>query len=227
MNNIIFITGTDTGVGKTLLTALLLCHLRERKINTLAMKPFCSGGRDDVELLQKFQPGALADEEMNPFYFEAPVAPLVAAKDTSTQVTLPCVLERIMSVKKSCDTLLVEGAGGLLVPVAENFFIIDLIAALNCEVVLVARNQLGTINHTLLSLEALQARGLRKITVVMMNQKKSDLSALTNCEVLTTYKKQVKIISLPYIGEKANKYGVVKRVQKKLKKTLAGIAGHQ
>jgi dethiobiotin synthetase len=227
LNDIIFITGTDTGVGKTVLTSLLLCHLRQRKLNALAMKPFCSGGREDVELLQSFQPGVLSNEEVNPFYFDAPLAPLVAAKGISAQVTLPCVLERIMAVKKACDTLLIEGAGGLLVPVAENFFIIDLIAALDCEVILVARNQLGTINHTLLSLEALRARGLKKIKVVMMNPEKKDLSAATNPEVLTRFSRPAQIFSLPYIGKNANKYGVLKGVQKKLEKTLAGMAGHQ
>ena len=77
---IIFITGTDTGVGKTLLTALLLHHLRQTGVHALAMKPFCSGGRADVRLLQSLQRGELSDAEMNPFYFAEPIAPFVAAK---------------------------------------------------------------------------------------------------------------------------------------------------
>src|SRR5581483_3100804 len=77
---ILFITGTDTGVGKTLLTAMLLHHLRVAGRRTLAMKPFCSGGRDDVELLHALQDGELTADEINPFYFSEPTAPLVALR---------------------------------------------------------------------------------------------------------------------------------------------------
>src|SRR5882672_6525542 len=77
---ILFITGTDTGVGKTLITALLLERLRSRGAHALAIKPFCSGSRQDVALLQSLQPHELSDEVMNPFYFHEPLAPLIAAR---------------------------------------------------------------------------------------------------------------------------------------------------
>src|SRR5579862_6832824 len=106
---IIFITGTDTGVGKTLLTALMLHHLRQAGVHALAMKPFCSGGRGDVRLLQSLQPGALSDAEMNPFYFAKPVAPLVAQKGWRA-IRLREVIKKIGEVQRQCDCLLIEGS---------------------------------------------------------------------------------------------------------------------
>src|SRR2546426_834034 len=82
---ILFVTGTDTGVGKTLVVASLLYHLRQRDVSALAMKPFCSGSRADVQLLQRIQDGAVTNEEANPFYFREPVAPLVAARKTGRE----------------------------------------------------------------------------------------------------------------------------------------------
>src|SRR4051812_15300908 len=115
---ILFITGTDTGVGKTLFTALLLHHLRATGCRALAMKPFCSGGRGDVKLLQSLQPGELSDEEMNPFYFKDPVAPLVATEARKKRIHLSDVIARVQVVQAQCDVLLIEGSGGLLVPLA-------------------------------------------------------------------------------------------------------------
>src|SRR5215510_11029750 len=109
---VIFITGTDTGVGKTLLTGLLLAHLRQNNVHALAMKPFCSGDRADVELLHKLQDGELARDEINPFYFSRPLAPAVAARKGNRSVPLPEVLRRIEVLEKRCDLLLIEGIGG-------------------------------------------------------------------------------------------------------------------
>ena len=74
---ILFITGTDTGAGKTTLTALLLAHLRSQGLTALAMKPVCTGPRSDVRLLQSLQRGELSDDEMNPFWYQMPVAPAI------------------------------------------------------------------------------------------------------------------------------------------------------
>src|SRR6476469_2720446 len=95
---IVFITGTDTGVGKTLLTGLLLCHLRARGARALALKPFCSGSRGDAQLLHDLQDGDLTLEEVNPFYFPEPVAPLVSARKHKRKIPLDEVIQHISSV---------------------------------------------------------------------------------------------------------------------------------
>src|SRR4051812_24374946 len=156
MGKIIFITGTDTGVGKTVLTALLLQHLRQKKVHALAMKPFCSGDRADVEMLQKLQPGELTDSEMNPYFFAEPVAPFVAANKLGKTIRLRDVVRKISNIQKRCDVLLMEGIGGVMVPLGKGFCVHDLIIALNATAIVVSQNKLGTINHTLLTVSVLQ-----------------------------------------------------------------------
>src|SRR5664280_2498160 len=90
-----FITGTDTGVGKTVLTALLTRHLRERGVNAAALKPVCSGGRNDVRALRAAMKGALTPNEINPWHFRAPLAPLLAARRERKRVTPANVLAHI------------------------------------------------------------------------------------------------------------------------------------
>src|ERR1051326_5574870 len=97
----IFITGTDTGVGKTVLTGLLLAHLRAIGGHAMALKPFCSGSRKDVDLLYALQDGELAAEAINPFYFREPVAPLIAARQHGRLLPLGQVLEQLQRV---CST---------------------------------------------------------------------------------------------------------------------------
>ena len=198
---ILFITGTDTGVGKTLLTRLLLQNLRMRGINALAMKPFCSGGMEDVDAIQELQPGCLSDREMNPFFFQNPVAPLVESLEKHRKIRLKEVLKAIRAIAKRCDLLLVEGSGGLMVPLGEKYDVGDLIAALECEVIIVSRNQLGTINHTLLTLKALQTLGISKkmIQVVMMTCAEGDVSASTNQMMIERMESKIKVSKLPFL----------------------------
>src|SRR6266481_2819176 len=106
-HKIIFITGTDTGVGKSVLTACLLEYLRQTGVDALAMKPFCSGSRDDVDLLQSIQESRLPDDVINPFYFPEAVAPVVAARKAGLKITLAEVLEKTGDVARQCDCLLI------------------------------------------------------------------------------------------------------------------------
>lgn len=200
---IIFVTGTDTGVGKTLFTALLLRHLRGRGARALAMKPFCSGGTGDVKLLQSLQPGELSEREMNPFYFTAPLAPLAAAR-RGQRVRLGDTREKIRAVSRKCDILLVEGSGGLLVPLGPGFAVADLIASLRCEVIVVARDGLGVINHTLLTVLALEQFGVARkaLRVVLMGAAKPDISSRTNGSILRKSLNPVPVITIPFLGRK-------------------------
>jgi dethiobiotin synthetase len=222
VGKIFFITGTDTGVGKTVLTASLLYHLRRRKIHALAMKPFCTGTREDVKILQKLQTGGLSDAEMNPYFFNESIAPAVAAKMHRKKINLRQVLAKIFQIEKRCDVLLIEGVGGLMVPLGTNFLVRDLITELACPVIVVSRNQLGTINHTLLSVFALQDAVQEQIKIVTMEPEIADSSSETNKKVLTQMIKS-KIFSIPFFGQKAASREVIGKNYKKIKKTLAAI----
>ena len=224
MSDLIFITGTDTGVGKTVLTALLLAHFRANNIRALAMKPFCSGGRGDVQLLQKLQSGELTDSEMNPFYFPKPVAPYVALEKHGATINPKTVLESIRKIQSRCDLLLIEGAGGVMVPLAKSFLIRDLILKLRSKVILVGKNKLGTLNHCMLSHAAL--RGLKsKVTVVLMDPARRDASYPSNARVLREMVAPTEVFSLPFLGKSVLRARTIEEHQKKIKKTLAAIVG--
>jgi len=226
VGRILFITGTGTGVGKTVLTALLLCHLREEGHDALAMKPFCSGSRKDARLLQGLQKEDVTLAGTNPFFFRRPLAPWVAAKENGrAQVPLRHALERIRRLSKRGKILLVEGSGGVLVPMGENYAVADLIWHLGCETVIVAPNCLGTINHTLLTAKYMQSIGVKDIKIVMMTGRKPDLSSRSNICAIRELLPGIPVFSLPYLGGGAAKLAGVQENAKKVKKTLAQLIG--
>ncbi len=219
--NLIFVTGTDTGVGKTLFTGLLLCHLRSKGIQAWAMKPFSSGGREDARIFRALQEQETSLEEINPFHFRAPLAPLVAARREKRSVALPEVLAAIWRLSRRCEVLLVEGAGGLMVPLGAGFTVRDLIGRLGCKVVVVARNRLGVINHATLTVNALQTAGLKKIVVALMEDDEQDLSSVSNAKVMSELLAPVGVLSVPFLGKRALEWGSIKNNSENLKKTLA------
>ncbi|HOS76146.1 MAG TPA: dethiobiotin synthase, partial [Verrucomicrobiota bacterium] len=180
---IIFVTGSDTGVGKTLLTGLLLHHLRRRGCHALAVKPFCSGSRTDAEFLGALQDGELAADKIAPFFFSAPLAPLAAARRRRI-IRLAEALRHLKRMARRCECLLIEGIGGLLVPLGKGFTVRDLIVAIGSEVIVVSRNRLGTLNHTLLTGAALQQVGIKDFTTVLMTVPPGDASSATNRLIL-------------------------------------------
>lgn len=220
---IIFVTGTDTGVGKTLMAGLLLHHLRLSGCRALAMKPFSCGGTEDVNFLRSLQDGELQPDEVSPFYFPEPAAPAVAAQMHRRTIRITDALRSIRAVAARCDRLIIEGCGGLLVPLGRDFTVADLIERLGCRVVVVSRNRLGTINHTLLTVGALRTRGLERIHVALMEGSKRDLSSRSNCKLLAQWLSPVSVVCLPFLGRNSCSASGVKRNSKKVKKTLAQL----
>jgi dethiobiotin synthetase len=223
LGKIIFITGTDTGVGKTLLTGLLLCHLRQTGIHALAVKPFCSGGRADAELLYQLQDGEIDLSEVNRFHFKRAVAPGVLAE--SNKIALGRVVEALEKTAHKCECLLVEGIGGLMVPLGKNFFVRDLIGRLECEVLVVSRNQLGTLNHTILTVQSLKQAGILRQKVVLMGQQKRDFSAQFNEIFLRKALAPIGVMAVRFLGAGAGDFGVIRGVANKSKKVLARLVG--
>jgi dethiobiotin synthetase len=218
----VFITGTNTGVGKTLLTAAWLRALRIRGIDALAVKPFCSGGRADVALLQAAQADAqVPDAFVNPFYFPEPLAPAVAARRHRRVITLPQALEHIRQAAQHCSALLIEGAGGLLAPLGRGFASADLIACLRCRVVVVAPNQLGAINHTLLTVRALPPSCHPPPVIVLMDIANPDPSAASNPAFLRKSLPGSVLCRLPYLGPDATRPELLDLNAKKIYPLLA------
>jgi dethiobiotin synthetase len=224
MAKIIFITGTDTGVGKTVVTALLLRHLRRSGCDALAMKPFCSGSRADARLLLGLQKNLLTLDEINPFFFAQPMAPAAAA-GRRKNISLDTVLRKIRAVAGRCDVLLVEGIGGLLVPLGKNYTVADLITKLHCPALVVTPNRLGTINHTLLTVKAMQAIGIKQVKIVMVDGKKPDISARANPKIIRKMAPSTPLILIPNLGFRASSEAGIKINAIFLKITLARILG--
>jgi dethiobiotin synthetase len=219
VNKILFVTGTGTGVGKTVLTALLLAHLRGQGRDALAMKPFCSGGRRDARLLHRLQNGRLTIDDVDPFYYDKPVAPAAAPR----RVPFRVALARIRALADRCEVLLIEGAGGLLAPLGDDYTARDIVAALPCGILVASRNRLGTINHALLTVEALQDVAKESLAVVLMGVERPDPSASSNAKMLRQRLASAAVFSIPYLGNRAATAGAVKKNAIFLKKELARI----
>lgn len=188
MNQNYFITGTDTGVGKTHITALLLAELRRRGLPAAGFKPIAcgTGGRADARTYRKLMRNEVPLDVINPVYLRHPVAPSVAAKLEGRQIDT----DRIQSIFRILALIfrpvLAEGAGGLLVPIRRNYFVADLIRQLDLSVIIVARLGLGTLNHTLLTVRQAQAMKL-KVAGVILNDTtgKRGLAERTNAKAIT------------------------------------------
>lgn len=153
-----FLTGTDTDVGKTYCAALLTRALRRAGHGTVALKPICCGPRDDVEELSAAADGVLADDIVNPIWLQEPAAPLIAARLENRTID-PAGLDPWFSAFGN-DSVLVEGAGGWLVPITGSFSVADLAVRMGLPVIVVIANRLGCLNHSLLTIESVRARGL-------------------------------------------------------------------
>lgn len=220
---IIFVTGTDTGAGKTVLTGLLLACLRHRRVNAVAMKPFSTGNRDDAKLLRKLIGLEMTLDEVNPFHFRRPLAPLISARLEQTSVPIEEVLARIGTASKHCDVLLLEGAGGLMAPLGPGFCLWELIQRLRGEVVIAAQNKLGVINHTLLTLDALRKLKAARPRVALMGCKKPDDSAATNEDLLRECETSATIISIPWLAGDLGSATVIQACARQTGRRLAKL----
>jgi dethiobiotin synthetase len=157
-----FITGTDTGVGKTHVTALILAELRCRGVRAVAFKPIACGpgGRHDAEIYAEIMDHEQPLDVINPVYLRHPLAPSVAARLERKPVDLRRIFSIYQRLAAHYEIVLVEGAGGLMVPIRSNYFVGDLVRALRLPLVVVARLGLGTINHSLLTVRQARAMGL-------------------------------------------------------------------
>ena len=183
-----FITGTDTAVGKTHVIALLLAELRRRGIRAAAMKPIACGpdGRHDAERYAALMNHEQPLDVLNPVYLRHPLAPSVAAKLERRSIDLRKITRSYRLLAADYSPLLVEGAGGLLVPIKRNYFVADLARDLDLPLLIVARLGLGTLNHTLLTVRQAQAMGL-KVAGIILNDttgNKRSLAEKTNIKAV-------------------------------------------
>lgn len=199
---ILFITGTDTGVGKTVFAALATVYLRQNGFRVAALKPLCSGNRDDARVLHAAAGKVLALAEVNPWHFRAPLAPVLAARKENRQVRLRDVVTHIQRIAKRFEIVVVEGAGGLLSPLGEDFDSRDLITALPATPVIVGLNKLGAVNQVRLVWEALPRPAARKARVILVNPERPDRASRTNFELLREFIAPARLRLMPWLQQR-------------------------
>ena len=182
----LFITATGTNVGKTYASCKILEHLGRQGIKIGAVKPIETGvstvPADADKLLkicQKYNPNFRKLEPLDicAYTFALPAAPYSA--DTKNIIKIENIKEKIAELEALCDYLIIEGAGGLYVPIKSNYFMIDLIKELECQTLLVTPSHLGCINETLLSIKALESFGIRYDWCVNLYKDKEEFTQTT------------------------------------------------
>lgn len=207
-----FITGTDTGVGKTIVSAAILRGFIKKGLKVGAMKPIETGCLNKDGILLPSDGMFLRDmAEMNdpldfvtPIKFEHPLSPIVASRLEDMDIDLDRIFKVFENLKKKYDYMIVEGIGGLMVPIIKEqkkktksfYFVRDLIKDMGLEVIVVSRPSLGTINHTLLTVESLLNKKI-PIKGFIINYSivtKGDIAEKTNPEILS------EILDIPLLG---------------------------
>lgn len=192
----VFLTGTDTGVGKTYAGCLLLKELQAQGRRVLPFKPVACGDREDIENYHAACEGIIEPSEITPFYYQSPVAPLAASRFEGFQVDRSELLDHAAKLKSQCDFLLTEGAGGWEVPLAEDYGIPDLAADLELPIILVVANRLGALNHTRLTCGSILGRGLPLAGIILNHPvEERDLATVTNRTLLQ------ELLNVPILGE--------------------------
>lgn len=171
----IFITGTDTGVGKTIVTAALARHFRAKGLNVGVMKPLETGVEDptmigpDAALLRWAAEVEDDNDLLSPYRFKLAASPHQAATDAKVDIDLKTIIDAFNTLRQGKDVMLVEGAGGLMVPIRGGYLMADLAGQLDLPLLIVTRPGLGTINHTLLTTFSARAMDL-PISGLMINR---------------------------------------------------------
>lgn len=211
MSRGIFITGTDTDVGKTVATYVMGTLLKEQGKDVGVMKPVQCAGEDASFLANRLD---LRDDfkDINPFYAPEPLSPHLAFQRAKKVISIPQILKSYKRIEKNHDLTLVEGAGGLLVPLKKNYLVADLARAMNLDVIIVARLGLGTINHTLLTIRQAQEYGLNALGIVFCETRKQKrgLPEQTNPKAIQEYGGVPILGTIPYL-EKKDRLTILKK----------------
>lgn len=200
---ILFITGTDTGVGKTYLSIIIIKGMKRMNINVIPYKPVETGVKnlkesDSFKLAQATE-GVVNNEEINIYRFKEAITPSLACKMHSVKITLKEIVERAEKLKQKGDILLIEGAGGILSPLS-SFGWSEVIKELGAKVIMVVGNKLGCINHSALTEKYLLSQGITHIGWIMNNpQRKTSLAQKKNLEVLKETLESNFIAEVPFM----------------------------
>ena len=195
----IFITGTDTDVGKTYITAGIAVTLRKMGIDIGVMKPFAAGiaqkngfKSEDIEILSKAAKVNDPEKLVNPQFFPISASPYTAWKKLKIKPKIPTILQSFRKLSNLHEMLLVEGMGGVMTPILNNYYITNLIKEMKIPTIIIARSKVGTVNHTIMTVKSCEKFKIPIKGIIINNfdkgysikQLKNDLESLTGVKVL-------------------------------------------
>jgi len=209
----VFVTGTDTGVGKTIVSVALMRLLQSAGLKVVGMKPVATGacwqdGRlvnDDALLLQASASIRLDYNQVNPFVFEPPVAPHIAAKKAGQEIDFRHLCRVYEELAEVADCVVVEGVGGWEVPLNEGQRVADLARALDLPVLLVVGLRLGCLNHALLTQRAIKNSGVSCLGWIVNQIERDFLFSAENIETLENSLNWPLLAALPFYDERGRK----------------------
>ena len=219
--------GTDTGVGKTVFAGLFGMFLRQQGVGVSVLKPFCSGGKADIEFLQAARSG-LGQEDLNFWYSDEPISPAAWELRHGQAVDFDGCIARTQQKGAETGVLLIEGVGGLLAPLTKGKTVASLGQALGAQLIVVAPNRVGVINQVLLTIEAAAKRDLEVVLVVLMGEKETDDSVPENTDLIRQNLPEMTdfkgVIEFPYLGSDASDPSLIPDHANKAGKVLCQVA---
>ncbi len=205
------VTGTDTGIGKTVVTCALAARARVLGLRVAAMKPIESGVVErpvsesglasDADRLRAACGGTLPSSVVRPYVLEEPLAPMIAAARAGVTIDLGVLDAALAQVEQRADVVLVEGAGGLLVPITAAFAYLDLFARWRLPLLLVAGNKLGVLNHVRLTVRAAESAGVpvQAIVLTSLSERDATVAEATNFDALVSLLPHHTILRFPWV----------------------------
>jgi len=217
-----FITATDTGVGKTTITAALAAAIKKSGIDVGIMKPVATGIQQktgfrssDVSILYNATKVTDLENEINPIFMPLPVSPYDASKILDLKFDKKIIFEQFTKLKNKHDMMLVEGIGGIMTPLARDYFVADLIRDLGLETIIVTRSTLGTLNHTMMTIKTCQDYGIPVKGILVNNYDENGGPAEKNSPTTIHEITGVPILGvLPFIRDYENLDAMILHVEK-------------
>lgn len=226
-----FITATDTGVGKTVVSAALAQYLKKQGYSVAVMKPLATGGivrnkkyvSEDVLFHQRALGKNENYELLNPYCFLKPLSPYAASILEKKNILIKKIISAYKALSEKYDIVIVEGIGGILVPIKKNYFVADLTRDMKLPLLIIARPGLGTLNHTLMTIKTAQSYQLKIAGIIFNHTQKpaGDISEKTNAEILRQLTSIPVLGTFPYDPHTNMQKGIIgKKLQNAAKKLM-------
>jgi dethiobiotin synthetase len=219
-----FITGTDTGVGKTSIMAGLAGSMRKIGIDVGVMKPIATGypnkvGFKSSDVAKLVEAASIKDSEnlINPVFLPLPTSPYDATKLLGLSVDMPLIFEQFKKLLAMHEILLVEGIGGIMTPIKKNFFVSDMIKEMGIETIIVTRATIGTLNHTVMTCKMCKDYGIKIRGLVINNFDEKGTPAEKNAPTTLYDITNIPILgTIPFIKDLNNIEKIIERVEKNI-----------